>query len=230
MKHAAAFLVLALAALPVAAQPSAPREETVSVTGTGKSSVEPDRVTFRAGVQTTSDSVERAIQQNNERMAKVLAALKSASAQEKEIQTSGFSIYPQQDHRPGAAPRITGYQVSNTVTVRSDKPAEAGKLLQAAVNAGVNTASGLQFEVTDPAKGRDEALRAAYADARAKADLLARAAGRTLGKALRITESSQPDSPPPRPMAMRAEAAADVPVAAGTIETSYTVSAVFELR
>jgi uncharacterized protein len=237
MKRAVAFFLLALSAVPLAAQPAAPREamrepETISVNGTGKSSVVPDRVSFTVGLQTVASTVEEAINQNNEKVAKVLAALKGAGAAAKHIQTSGFSIWPQQDHRQGALPRIIGYQVSNSVKVRSDKVADAGRLLQAAVNAGANTSSGLQFEVTDPAKGRDDGLRAAFADARAKAALLAQAAGRGLGRTLNISETAAvaPPIPYPRPMAMRAEAASEVPVASGAQETAYTVTVVFELR
>jgi uncharacterized protein YggE len=233
MKRSAAVLLLALCGLPAAAQVGSPREaETITVGGTGRTSVVPDRVSFTVGLQTVANSVEEATNQNNEKVAKVLAALKAAGAQQKHIQTSGFSIWPQQDHRQGALPRIIGYQVSNSLVVRSDKVAEAGRLLQAAVNAGANTSSGLHFEVTDPAKGRDEGLRAAFADAREKAALLAQAAGRTLGRTLRITEGVQAAPPIPLPRAaMRAEAAVgEVPVASGSQETTYTVSAVFELR
>jgi uncharacterized protein len=235
-KSSAALLLVALSAVPAAAQIGSPRAiepETISVVGTGKASVVPDRVSFTVGLQTVGNTVEEATNQNNEKVSKVLAALKGAGAQQKYIQTTGFSIWPQQDHRQGALPRIIGYQVSNSVTVRTDKVAEAGRLLQAAVNAGANTSSGLQFEVTDPAKGRDEGLRAAFADARERAAVLAQAAGRTLGRTLKISEGVQA-LPPPIPLpraAMRAEAAAsEVPVASGTQETTYTVSAVFELR
>ncbi len=238
MKNSILILALGLSSA-VAAQAPASRDpaayrETVSVTGTGRSSVAADRVAFTVGVQTVADTVEAAINQNNERVAKAIGALKSAGAQDKEIQTSRFSIMPQQDHRQGALPRIVGYQVSNSITVRSDRIAEAGRLLQAAVKAGVNTASGIRFEVTDPAKGRDEGLRAAFADARAQAGVLAQAAGRMLGRALSISEGSggmPPPQPFPRAMAMSAEGGVtEIPVTPGAQETVYSAAVVFELR
>ena len=108
-------------------------------------------------------------------------------------------------------------------------------LLQAALSAGVNQSSGLQFEVSDPARGRDQAIAAAYADARSKALLLAQAAGRTLGRAVSISEgglAAPPPYPMPRPMVMRAEAqsVSEVPVEAGAQDVSYSLSVVFELR
>jgi len=210
--------------------------ETVSVAGTGHVMLTPDRYTFTVGVQTIATTVDDAVRENNTRVAAVVAALKKAGAQENEIRTSNFSIWPQQDYQQGQTPRITGYQVTNNVTVRRDKVADAGKLLQAAVNAGVNTSTGLQFEVSDPTRGRDEGLRAAFADAKAKATVLATAAGRTLGRALMITEGNLQQPPIPRAMAMRAGVAAgvaqstEVPVEAGTQELTFTVTATFELR
>ena len=232
------FTALALAGLSASAQvsptPSTPQlVESVSVTGTGKVLLVPDRFTFQVGVQTMGNTVDEAVTENNRRVAAVIAALKKAGASDADIQTSGFNIWPQQDYQEGRMPRILGYQVSNNITVRSDKIAEAGRLLGVAIAAGVNTSSGLQFQVADPARGRERGLKAAFDDARAKATLLAQAAGRTLGRAIVISEGVQNIAQPQpmmRGMAMEAQAAANVPVQAGTEELSFTVSVTFELR
>jgi uncharacterized protein YggE len=233
----AVFLVAATATFaqsPASVTPFAPQAETVSVTGIGRTTLTPDRYTFSVGVQTIAPTVDAAVNENNQRVTSVLAALKKAGAAEKEIRTSNFSIYPQQVYEQGQPPRITGYQVSNNITVTRDKVTDAGKLLQAAVSAGVNVSSGLQFQISDPTRGRDQGLKAAVDDARAKAALLAQAAGRTLGRALTIAEGSAP-VPPPRAygaqMMMMAKAdTAEVPVESGTQEMTFSVSIVFELR
>jgi uncharacterized protein YggE len=240
MKHLIVSLLLACGAMTLAAQtPPAPRPpqlyaETVSVSGSARVGVTPDRVTFNVGVQTDAPTVDAAVAENSRRTADVLAALKKGGARPEEIQTSNFSINPLQDYTNGQRPRITGYQVMNNITVTRNNPADASRLLQAAVNAGVNQASGLSFIVSDPAKGRDEGLRKAFADARSKADLLAQAAGRKLGRALMIGEGSpgfQP--PPPMPMvrAMSAKMEApDVPVESGQNELDFQVSVTFALE
>ena len=179
------FLLLLLSAAPIAAQipTQAPREtipETISVTGTGHATLTPDRFSFTAGVQTTAPTVEEAVNQNNDKMSAVIAALKRAGASDQEVRTSNFSIFPQQVYEQGKPPRVTGYQANNSVTVTKSEVAAASKLLQVALSAGVNEMSALSFEVSDPSRGRDQGLRAAYEDARAKAALLAQAAGRTL--------------------------------------------------
>lgn len=224
--------VIALAQAPPTREFAPAYPETISVSGMGRSSVTPDRFSFTVGVQTLADTVDSAVNENNAKTSAVIAALKRAGATDDDIRTSNFSIYPQQDYSQGKLPRILGYQVANTIAVRRPNVKDAGKLLQVAINAGVNTSSGLQFEVSDPTKGRDSALRAAFDDARSKATLLAQAAGRTLGRALTISEGGAAAPPPPRPMAMRADVAAvsEVPVEAGSQENSYSVSVIFELK
>jgi len=227
-------IAIATFALAQGAPPPHGPIEAVTVSGTGRTSVTPDRFSFTVGVQTVSPTVEAAVAENNKRVASVIAALKKAGAQDKDIQTSQFSIYPQQTYQEGKLPLIVGYQVSNNVTFRSDKVAEAGRLLGIAVSAGVNNSSGINFEVSDPSRGRDQGLRAAFDDARAKAALLAQAAGRTLGRAVMISEGVQ-SAPPPMPfqrgMAMEAKLeSSDVPIEAGTQQVTYTVTVSFELR
>lgn len=234
MKRFLSLLTLLYAVSAVAQTPPA-FLETVTITGTGKAKLTPDRYSFNVGVQTIATTVDDAVRENNQRVAAVIDALKKAGATAAEIRTSNFSIYPQQNFEQGKLPQITGYQVNNSVTVTRDKIGDAGKLLQAALNAGVNTSSGLQFLVSDPVRGRDEGMRAAFADAKAKATTLAQAAGRTVGKALTITEGVEPSRPPMvyQAMAMapgRAAATDEVPVESGTQEVSYTITVTFELK
>lgn len=232
------LILITLAASGALAQTSTPvapvMVETVSVTGTGKTVLVPDRFTFQIGVQTIGNTVDEAVSENNRRVAAVIAALKKAGATDRDIQTSNFNIWPQQDYQEGRLPRILGYQASNNITVRSEKIDQAGKLLGIAIGAGVNTSSGLQFQVSDPSRGRGTGLKAAFDDAKAKATLLAQAAGRTLGRAIVISEGVQQFPQPPQPMmramAMESKVAQDVPVEAGTEELSFTVSVTFELR
>lgn len=241
LKHVLCIVLTLAFATGMLAQTASPQigtwpvPETVSVSGTGKSTLTPDRFMFTAGVQTVAPTVEDAVNQNNAKVASVIAALKKAGATDRELRTSNFSIWPQQDYSQGKLPQILGYQVSNDIAVTTDKIALAGKLLQAAITAGVNHTSGLVFQVSDPTRGRDQGLKAAFDDARAKAAVLAQAAGRTLGKTISVSEGAGEGIRPPIPMqrmAMgRAEAmVTDVPVESGTQEAVFNVSVIFELR
>ena len=215
-----------------------PREaaawQTVSVTGVGRVTLTPDRAGFTVGVQTVAPSLGAATQENAARMTAIVAALRKAGATDRELRTTGLSIYPQQGAEPGKQPRILGYQVSNNVAVTRDDVATVGRLLEAAVQAGANSVSGVSFSVSDSARGRDTGLQAAFADAKAKADVLARAAGRSIGRALAITEGGAAAPPVPMPMYRHAEmaqaASFAAPVESGAEEITFTVSVVFELQ
>src|SRR4051812_5688190 len=123
MKRILTVLSIALASASALAQPAMPPRdmmtwpETVTVTGTGKTSVTRDRFTFNVSVQTVAPTVDDAVNQNNAKVAAVIAALKKAGATDKEIRTSNFAIWPQQDYTQGKLPTILGYQVANSVTV-----------------------------------------------------------------------------------------------------------------
>jgi uncharacterized protein YggE len=231
-----AAVAMAALTVPVVAHDEGVLTNAITVSGTGRVRVAPDRVMFNAGVETVAPSVDAAVRENNAKTQRVVDALKAAGAKAEEIQTSNFSIYPQYEyHEGGRKPTITGYQVNNTITVTRSKVDDAGRLLQAAITAGVNNASGLNFFVSDPARGRDEGLRKAFADARSKAQTLAAAAGRTLGAAIAIGEASA-SYPVPTPMVGRAMAMEaskvgnEVPVQAGQEEVVFQINATFALQ
>src|SRR5205085_8601639 len=154
------FLLLVMVAAPLTAQSlTQPPPETITVNGTGHATLTPDRFTFTAGVQSMAPTVEEAVNENNTKMNAVVAALKKAGATDQEVRTSNFLIFPQQVYEQGKAPHIVGYQANNTVIVTKKDVAAASKLLQVALSAGVNETSNLNFEVSDPARGREQGLR-----------------------------------------------------------------------
>ena len=210
--------------------------EVVEVSGDAIVTLAPDRVVFNVGVETFASNVTDAVRENNQRVEKVIAALKSAGAKADEIQTSNYSIYPRQEYRENQQPRIVGYQVNNSITVRKQDPTAASRLLEAAINAGANSSSGLSLVISDPAAGQKEGLEKAYQSACRKAEILAAAAGRKLGRALSIAEGAGPAQPSPTRMyaAARLESAeasvGNVPISPGTQEKRFTVTVVFELE
>lgn len=101
-------------------------------------------------------------------MTELLETLKAAGIEPRDIQTSGFSVNPNyvySDARDANGyqlpPKINGYQVYNTVTVRVRDLNSLGSVLDKAVNVGANTINGVSFSVADPSKLYDEARKAA---------------------------------------------------------------------
>src|SRR5215212_5034392 len=95
-------LIVAAAATSALAQDGPPMfPQSVTVSGTGRANVVPDRFTFSIGVQTVANTVDDAVSENNRRVAAVIAALKKAGAADGDIQTNNFNIWPQQDYQEG---------------------------------------------------------------------------------------------------------------------------------
>ncbi|WP_099864589.1 SIMPL domain-containing protein [Pararhizobium haloflavum] len=226
---------------PVFAQPQAveTRQEqpgTISVTGEGDAAVAPDMALVTLTVLREAETARQALDDSNEAMEEVLQAMRDEDIAERDLQTSGFGINPQYVYPNGEnevrEPRITGYEVSNTLTVRLRDLEKLGALLDASVSLGVNQGGNIVFTNNDPAQTLAEAREDAVGDARARAETLADAAGVSLGRILRIDESTQ--APPPMPMA-RAEMAksfaadASVPVASGENLYHVTVTMTFEI-
>jgi uncharacterized protein YggE len=175
-----------LAPTPVNAQTAPCDQKTVTVTGSGMARLTPDRVSFTAGVATSAKTVGEAFAANNAKTRHVIDALKAHGVAAADVQTSNFSIDSPYDPKLGQK-RADLFVVSNSVMVTVRNIAATSVLVQAAVDAGANQVANLTFSNSNPAVARDRAIELATADARAQAEKLAAAVGRTLGGALTVT-------------------------------------------
>lgn len=223
----AAFLALSAAvAAPALAQDAAPPRQIV-VTGEASVQATPDLATVTAGVQAEALAASDALKATGAAMQAVFDALKAQGVAPEDMQTSQLSVDPVwDDGGNGGQPRVRGYSASNLVTVKVRDVARLGGLIDAVGGAGANRIVGISFDVEEPRAQLDDARRRAVADARAKAELLAGAAGVKLGEVVSIREGG---GSMPRPMFARAEAMADMPVAAGTVGIEATVEIVYAL-
>jgi uncharacterized protein YggE len=163
---------------PARAQQAEPAFPTLTVTGQGEASVTPDERRISFAVITEGETVGSALSDNSQRARRVIDALKRRGLNEEDIQTTNFSINPRYSQRKGdQPPEIIGYRVSNQVRVRTEDLEAAGELIEAGVEAGANSVSGIQFTASDEAAVYDEAVAGAAADAKRKARALAEAAG-----------------------------------------------------
>lgn len=202
----------------------------VTVVGSGESRVAPDMATVQIGVETTAPSTQEALAQNTAQAQAIIDQLTQLGVAERDVQTSGLNIYAtySDDGRT-----VSGYTVSNTVSVVIRELAQAGALLDQVVQAGANRVYGISFGISNPDAAEAQARDAAMADARARAEQLAQASGAQIGAVLVISENI--GSAPVLPLPMldaRAEmaAGAPVPVQAGEQLLSASVQVTFELR
>lgn len=215
---------LALTCAILAAPWIAQAQKTITVSGSGRVQLPPDRVSFSLGVTTQRASVAEAVRENSEKTRRVVAALKTHGVTDPEIQTSSFSI----DQPWEAGRRIADqYLVRNSVTVTRKDPGAMSELLQAAVDAGANQAYAPRFFLADSSTARDRALELAYRDARARAEKLAGVAGKALGDPIMITTERNLVPQVGGNLQVTADAP---PIETGLTTTVATVIVTFELK
>ena len=208
-----------------------PPQRTITVSGTGLVTMTPDIAYIYIGVQTQDASASVALTDNNTKAQAVIAAIQAAGVAVKDIQTTNFSIYPQQQYDDKG--HMTGilYMVSNTVYVTVRDLAKLGSLLDASVRVGANSINSISFDVADKTGALSQARLAAVADARKQAGELTGATGVTLGDVQTI--SYYDSSAPITVQYSRADMAVgggSVPVQSGSMQITTTVTIVYAIE
>ena len=203
---------------------------TIVVSGTGRVAVEPDIAELRLGVSIARPTVEAARAAAAEAMNAILSAVLAAAVERRDVRTTLLAVQPRYDYRDGKAPVLTGYDLNNVVEISVRDLSTLGPVIDGALTAGATSLDGLTFRVDDPRPAERAARIAAVAEARARADVLAEAAGVAISGVTDIVEGGPPPSWP-RPKAARMELAADAgtPVEAGTTEVSVTVTVTYRI-
>lgn len=203
----------------------------LDVVAEGRSTRVPDLATIRAGVVTQGTTAQAALSENATRMDRVIAALKRAGVADRDLQTATIQLNPQYRYGENVPPTITGYQATNTVSVRFRDVAKSGAILDALVREGANQIDGPNLAVEAMDTAMDEARTDAIRRARARAELYSKAAGLRVERILVIAEGATALPPQPMPqMMMRAEMAKDSQVLPGEQEINATVTVRFLLR
>lgn len=225
-------LLIALAS-PVAAQePAQPQTPVVVMVGDAVVRRAPDRAFVMVSVETRAKSPREAQRLNAEAMTAVQQRLAQARLPKEALRTAGYDLQQEFDFVQGRrVPRE--FVARNGIEVRLDDVARTGEIVDAVVQSGATTVSGIRFDLQDRDGAEREALRLAVADARARADAAAAGAGRTIDRVLKIEDSRDGIIAPPRPimtMARAAESAAQTPVEPGTIEIHARVTLTASMR
>ncbi len=224
----AALLLVAAAAVAGVARPEGARAvegqsqtgDSITVSGNGSVSAVPTTAVFSFGVESRAATAKAALAANSREMRLVIAAVKEAGGKNVTTQSVNLS----QAFGPDGAPN--GFAASNVVTATAGLD-RVGGLIDAAVEAGANQVNGPSLGVADVEKLYRQALEAAVADARESAQVLARAAGRSLGKVTAIVEGGGSF---PTPLTEKSAVSdAGAPIEAGTRETTATILVMFAL-
>jgi uncharacterized protein len=233
MRHLRTAALVALAAgvafFAAAAEPDSAhglaaqlRAEGITVTGMGVVRTVPDRAEISFGVVTQGRTASQALAANDTAIQRVVAALSGAGIAAADIQTRSFSVSPRYSED---GEEILGYTAQNTVAAQLRNLDRAGAVIDAAVAAGANQVYGPSLSRSDTGELYRNALRAGVADARAKAQVIAGAAGVSLGAVVGVVE--QVASPLPEQGDARAAPAAGAAIEPGTQDIQAIVVVTF---
>ena len=213
---------------------------TLRVAGDGQIQVAPDHAVVRLGATAQANEASAAQEQVNQIMQRALEAVRALGIEDEKIRTSELSLWPVYDQpqpnergvmRP---PTIVGYQASNVISVELEDLTRIGGVIDACVAVGANQLQGVEFGLRNDTRAKAEALRRAVAAARAKAEVLAQAAGQPLGELVELNEAGV-DYRPPEPMYARGAMAMDMAatptqVQPGQLTMTARVNLVYRLR
>jgi uncharacterized protein YggE len=198
---------------------------TVSVNGTGKITVKPTIARISFGVFTHNDKSSVAQADNDAIITKITAALKAAGIKEEDIQTTGYSLQPHYNWDKDTDKSVLdGYDMNHNISVTVRTIKDAGKIAGLVADNGANTVDGISFDVDDDTleQTRLAAIDLAMANARKRADVAAKAAGRTVlsVQSVSVDETSNAVYSQRTKMnaAMDTGSAAQAPVEAGTMD------------
>lgn len=209
--------------------------EGVTVTGVGRVMGVPDTLRASVGVSVVRGDVSTALDEANAKMEQVIAAVRERGIAEEDIQTREFTVQPEYDYPPNAAPRIRGYAVRNLLEITIRNLESAGELLGEVTRVGGDDArvENVYFALEDNQGQLQQARQAAFEDARQKAEQYAQLAGRELGDLVSLNEmtAALPQAQRFDEFAGRAAAEdAAVPIAPGQQEVAVNVQATWSLR
>lgn len=208
---------------------------SISVSGFGEASGTPDVAFVTLGVNVQNADIGRAVSQANERMNAIMDAMREAGIAEDDLKTVGFNVYPQDQDDPqtGLPTGERIFHVDQQLNVKVRDLAATGTVIQAGLDAGANTVTGLSFNIDDMDALEAQARTGAVENARAKAQQIADALGVALGGPLYVTEGGGYIPPVPYPPIMdgagRGEAGAAPPVSPGQLTVSVSVTVIFAL-
>ena len=169
---------------------------SVTLSGEGRVSATPDIALVELSILTEGDTSKAAQDENSKKSKSLTDYLKNQGIDEKDIKTTGYNIYPQYYYPSSDRPRISGYQVNQSVQVKIRDLSKVSTIMDGVVQAGVNQVNNLSMNIDDPNALMAQAREKAIADAKEKAQKLKSTLGINLGRIVNFSESNYGSVPP----------------------------------
>lgn len=211
--------------------PSDQPANTVSARGTGTAAAAPDQAEMTFGLTIQRSDAKKALEDASAIARKLADAIKKTGVPADDVQTQNVSVYPQYSGGDkDTAPKVVGYSANISVRVKIREIEALGAVIAAATDAGATEVSGPTFTLSEDAPAAAEAIDKAVADARRRAAAMAKAAGKSVGEVLSISEVGVSAPPVYADYGYGRAAAAEVPIEPGQVDVSAQVVVVFELK
>ncbi|MEO5509344.1 MAG: SIMPL domain-containing protein [Longimicrobiales bacterium] len=228
------FALILAAPVSASAQQVAPEQpRTLSISASATVERAPDQAVLLLAVESEAPTAKVAGSSNAAKMDRMVAALKALGIPATQIRTVSYELQPQYAQENNREPRIVAYRAVNQVQVVLDAIDRVGPTIDTALGAGANRVSNLTFGLKDASSARLEALKKAIERAKQEADVVARAAGQTLGVPQAINVDGYNPQPPRPVMYMRDAAmskAESTPVEGGTLQIGASVNIVYRIQ
>ncbi len=200
---------------------------SIVMTGTGQATGVPDQLSFELAISSTASDVSTALRSASATTRRVLAAVKGENVARKDVRTTGLSINPVYDYNGKGPAVITGYNVTESMSVLVRTLPDAGTTISAAVQAGGNAVQlhGVRLQISDENAILHAARADAYAQARDKAEQYAAAAGRDLGDVTSVREIQTGGTVAPAAFSASSDSlpTASIPIRRGSADLHVTV-------
>ncbi|PKP16605.1 MAG: hypothetical protein CVU07_06380 [Bacteroidetes bacterium HGW-Bacteroidetes-23] len=202
----------------------------ISVSGEGKVKVAPDQVVINLGVQNTGKDAAEVKKMNDETVDKVVKYIKKFGIPTSDFQTTNVSLYKSYDYEK----KKHNFQASQSLTITLKDIKKYDELMMGLVDTGINNINGVEFKSSKLEEHKVTARKQAVLDAKKKAEDFASALNQKVGKAILITDNSQPIYQPPmyRNVMMKAKAmdSSQETLAIGEIEILTNINVTFMLE
>ncbi len=211
-------------------------KNTVVAQAEGEFKIMPDIAYITAGVTSNGKKQADVDKENRKKIDSLMNALEENGIQEKDIRTISYNVFPIRDYE-STTNKIVGYEVQNYIEITLKDISKVGDILDVCAQAGANDTGSVRFDVSDKESAKNEALKVAVENAKAKAELMASAAGVGIGDILNITQeysssneynryyAEQPAAP-----AMKDESTPATSISAGDITFRANAVITFEIQ
>ena len=198
--------------------------EIVTVTGQAKTVQKNQIASFYVGVSVSNMNKESAVSEVNQKAKNLIASVKNFGIKEADIQTQNVSTYQDQYTVKGQ------WTVSNTIEIVLREIDRASALVDLLNASGATNVSGPNYRMDDTNQAEADLIDKAIKDAREKAEIIAKASGRKLGKVMTVNENGGGVAYPMLALSAKDGMGGGAPVEPGTSTISKSVTVVFELK